>query len=84
MFVCRYGVDFTCTYFDGRYVNVYMMSSCTSVHVQITLPLALYLRLRPLLGYDKDDLIGKQPFDLFHHEDIAAIVKCRNKGESDG
>lgn len=53
MFVCRYGVDFTCTYFDGR--------------------------LRPLLGYDKDDLIGKQPFDLFHHDDIAAIVKCRNK-----
>ena len=39
-----------------------------------------HFRLRPLLGYEKDDLIGKKPFDLFHHEDIAAIVKCRNKG----
>ena len=38
-------------------------------------------RLFSLLGYEKDDLIGKKPFDLFHHDDIQAIVKCRNKGE---
>lgn len=37
-------------------------------------------RLKHLLGYGKNDLEGKTPFVLQHHEDTVATMKCSEGG----
>lgn len=39
-------------------------------------------RLRHLLGYTRDDFIGKTPFDFQHHDDLEATMECSRQGET--
>ena len=52
---------------------------------QLAIYSALYIlilcRLRQLLGYTKEDLIGSTPFNLHHHEDTEATLQCSKGGE---
>ena len=39
-------------------------------------------RLKFLMGFEKEDLVGHVPFEYHHHEDVAANLQCSKGRES--
>ena len=41
----------------------------------------VFVRLRHLLGYSKNDLIGHVPFEFHHHDDVDVTLECSREGK---